>query len=163
MMHGITLCGRSLPAVAVFVAMLFLPANADAPGEGDTVAVALDQATVLKVPDRVATIVIGNPLIADVSLQAGGLMVVTGKGYGVTNLIALDRSGAMLLEKSVQVKGPRGDVVVVYRGVERESYDCAPKCERRNTLGDAQTYFDSTLAQTVTRASQAQGLSQESK
>ena len=27
---------------------------------------------------------IGNPLIADATVQPGGIMVITGKGYGVT-------------------------------------------------------------------------------
>ena len=67
-------------------------------------------------PDRVATIVIGNPLIADASLQTGGLMVITGKGYGTTNLIALDRKGNALLEKVVQVLGPQRDTIVVLQG-----------------------------------------------
>ena len=40
----------------------------------------------MKLPDKVATIVIGNPLIADAALQAGGLLVITGKGYGTTNM-----------------------------------------------------------------------------
>jgi len=35
--------------------------------------VALDEAKLLRLPDKVATIVIGNPMIADVSLQPGGL------------------------------------------------------------------------------------------
>ena len=97
--------------------------------------VVLDQAQVMTLPDRVGTIVVGNPLIADVSLQAGGTLVVTGRGYGTTNIIALDRAGATLMTKSVLVVGPR-DNVVVYRGVDRESYSCAPRCERRLTLGD---------------------------
>jgi Flp pilus assembly secretin CpaC len=118
--------------------------------------VVLDQAQIMKLPDRVGTIVIGNPLIADVSLQPGGMMVVTGKGYGATNIIALDRSGATLMNTTVQVVGPRDNVVVVYRGVERESYSCAPKCERRITLGDAPTYFDATLNQAGTRSGAAQ-------
>jgi hypothetical protein len=118
--------------------------------------VVLDQAQIMKLPDRVGTIVIGNPLIADVSLQPGGMMVVTGKGYGATNIIALDRSGATLMNTTVQVVGPRDNVVVVYRGVERESYSCAPKCERRITLGDAPTYFDTTLNQAGTRSGAAQ-------
>ena len=105
----------------------------------------------MKLPDRVATIVIGNPLIADASVQAGGLMVITGKGYGMTNLIALDRAGAVLMEKSIEVRGPRADVVVVYRGVERESYSCTPNCERRITLGDSNAYFDATIGQTGIR------------
>ena len=56
-------------------------------------------------PDRVATIVIGNPMIADASLQSGGMLVVTGKGYGATNLLALDRGGRVVLNKTVQVLG----------------------------------------------------------
>ena len=100
---------------------------------------------------------VGNPLIADVSVQTGGLVVVTGKGYGVTNFIALDNRGAILAEQLIEVRGPEDHVVVVYRGVERESYSCTPKCERRITLGDTPNYFDATLAQTGRRDGQAQG------
>jgi hypothetical protein len=121
----------------------------------DTVTVVIDQAQLMKLPERVGTIVIGNPLIADVSLQAGGVMVVTGKGYGATNIIALDRTGATLMNTTIQVIGPRDNIVVVYRGVERESYSCAPKCERRITLGDAPPYFEATLGQSGTRNGQA--------
>jgi hypothetical protein len=122
----------------------------------DTIDVVLDQAQIVRLPDRVGTIVIGNPLIADVTVQSGGLMVVTGKGYGRTNVIALDRRGAVLLEKAIQVQGPH-NVVVIYRGVDRESYSCSPKCERRITLGDTKDYFDSTLNQTGNRNGQASG------
>ena len=31
----------------------------------DTISIVLDQATITRLPDRVATLVIGNPLIAD--------------------------------------------------------------------------------------------------
>ncbi len=65
----------------------------------------LDQAKLIKLPERAATIVVGNPLIADAALQPGGLIVMTGKGYGTTNLIALDRRGNALMEKRVQVRG----------------------------------------------------------
>ncbi|HEY6833476.1 MAG TPA: pilus assembly protein N-terminal domain-containing protein [Pseudolabrys sp.] len=123
----------------------------------ETVTVNVDQATVLKLPDKVATIVIGNPLIADASLQSGGLLVVTGKGYGGTNLVALDRDGRVVMDKYVQVLSPSGDnLVVVYKGAERESYSCAPQCEPRITLGDSTTYFNSTLTQTTARNGGAQ-------
>ena len=46
---------------------------------------------------RVTTIVIGDPLIADTALQSGGLLVVTGKGYGATDLLALDRDGKVVI------------------------------------------------------------------
>ena len=94
----------------------------------------------------------GNPLIADASLQPGGVMVITGKGYGTTNFILLDRSGQVLLDRTVLVVVPRGrDVVTMYRGAERETYSCAPKCERRITLGDGNTYFDAVINESGAR------------
>ena len=64
---------------------------------------------------------VGNPLIADVTLQNGGIIVVTGKGYGATNFIAMDRAGDILVDRVIQVEGPTDQLVTVYRGVERES------------------------------------------
>ena len=99
----------------------------------------------MKLPDRVATIVIGNPVIADAAVQSGGWMVITGKGYGMTNIVALDRSGAILMEKTIEVQGPQ-NVVVVYRGIERDTYSCTPECSRRLTLGDGNAFFEATPA-----------------
>jgi Flp pilus assembly secretin CpaC len=124
---------------------------------GETVRVYLDQARLLKVPDGTSTLVVGNPLIADVAVQSGGTLVVTGKGYGSTNLVALDRNGAVIMEHQVEVQGPQGKVVVVFRGIERESYSCTPDCERRITLGDTQNYFAATLGQSGSLNTQAQG------
>jgi hypothetical protein len=123
---------------------------ADAP-----LGIVLDQATLMKLPEKVATIVVGNPAIADVAVQSGGLVVVTGKGYGSTNLIALDRAGVVLLERSIVVRGPDSGTIAVYRGVERETYSCTPACERRITLGDSANYFGATAAQFDVRNAQA--------
>jgi Flp pilus assembly secretin CpaC len=149
--------GKTL-AAAFFVALAsaaLSPSAADTQ-KPDTLTIVLDQAQLVKLPERVATLIVGNPLIADVSIQAGSMMVITGKGYGATNLLALDRAGTVLMEKTIQVQGPRDNLVVVYRGMERETYSCAPRCERRITLGDSPAYFDSVLAQTAARTGQAQ-------
>jgi hypothetical protein len=130
---------------------------ASGPGSAADLTVIMDQARLIKLPDKVSTIVIGNPMIADASLQPGGLMVITGKGYGVTNLMVLDRAGAVLMEQSIEVQGPDADVVVMYRGVERETYSCTPICERRITLGDGNVYFDTGVAQVGSRNGLAQG------
>ena len=127
------------------------------PARADTVSVNIDQAQIVRLPERVSTIVIGNPLIADAALQSGGVLVVTGKGYGATNLLALDRAGRVVMSQTVQVLAPAGDdVVTVYKGVERESYSCAPECSRRITLGDSPAYFNATITQSSTRNGQAQ-------
>jgi Flp pilus assembly secretin CpaC len=146
---------RMLPRlIGVLVAAAVSAAGAAAAAD---VTVVLDRATVVKMPEKVSTVVVGNPLIADVALQPGGIMVLTGKGFGITNVVALDRGGNVLMEKSVQVHGPRDDVVVVYRGVQQESYSCAPNCERRVTLGDTKDHFEAALTQAVTRSATAAG------
>ncbi len=147
---------RRTIAIAAFAATLYAPlALAGDPHPDDMLDVVVDRSRLVKLPDRVATIVIGNPLIADASLQTGGLMVLTGKGYGTTNVIALDRKGNALLEKIVQVHGPQQDVVVVYKGINRETYSCAPTCNPTITLGDYSQFFAQYLAQTATRSNQA--------
>ena len=135
--------------LGLILSAVLLPCIAAA---SETMQVILDQATLMKLPDKVSTIVIGNPLIADIAIQSGGLVVVTGKGFGATNLIALDRSGTVLMERSIVVSGPRGkDTVQVYRGVQRETYSCTPSCERRITLGDSADYFSAIAGQAEAR------------
>jgi Flp pilus assembly secretin CpaC len=137
--------------------ILLWPALAVAEPATDAIAVNVDQAKLVKLPSRVATIVVGNPLIADVALQSGGIIVVTGKGYGATNFIAMDRSGDVLVDRVIQVEGPTDQLVTVYRGVDRESYSCMPICQRRITLGDGETFFKSTMDQSGNLSSQASG------
>lgn len=134
----------------VLVVALMAPVVSFAASDTESVAVVVDQARVIKLPERVATIVVGNPLIADVTLQPGGMVVVTGKGYGSTNMIALDRTGTVLADRSIQVEGPTDKLVTVFRGIDRESYSCTPVCQRRTTLGDSTTYFSDVLNQTGT-------------
>jgi hypothetical protein len=95
-------------------------------------------------------------VLATLCIQSGGVLVVTGKGYGATNLLALDRAGRVLMSKTVQVVGPVStELVVIYKGVERETYSCAPNCERRITLGDGKPYFTDNLAQSAARSGAA--------
>jgi hypothetical protein len=139
------------------VGILLGPAAAVAGTADDAVAVNVDQAKLVKLPERVSTIVVGNPLIADVTMQPGGLVVVTGKGYGATNFIAMNRAGEVLVDRVIQVQGPTDRVITVYRGVDRESYSCSPICQRRVTLGDGEAYFKSTMDQAGALNSQATG------
>jgi hypothetical protein len=121
----------------------------------DQISVALDKARILHLPDRAATIVIGNPLIADISIQPGGLAVITGKSYGETNFVVLDRAGIVLAEKNVEVTFPNEQsLVVVYRGADRQTYSCTPDCSSRLMLGDTPD-FDKVLTQITSRNSQS--------
>ena len=139
------------------IGILLCPAAAFAEPPPRAIGVIIDQARLIKLPARVATIVVGNPLIADVTLQPGGIVVVTGKGYGATNFIAMDRAGEVLVDRLIQVEGPADPIITVYRGIERESLSCMPICQPRITLGDADRYFKSAIDQAGSLSGQASG------
>jgi hypothetical protein len=139
------------------IGILLCPAAAFAEPPPKAIGVIIDQARLIKLPARVATIVVGNPLIADVTLQPGGILVVTGKGYGATNFIAMDRAGDVLVDRLIQVEGPADPIITVYRGIERESLSCMPVCQPRITLGDADRYFKPAIDQAGSLSGQASG------
>lgn len=141
------------------IAILLVPASAlaaPAPTAG-IIPVNIDQAKLIRLPERVATIVVGNPLVADITLQPGGVIIVTGKSYGATNFIAMDRNGEVLVDRIILVESPADRIVTVYRGVERESYSCMPVCQPRITLGDSERFFKSALEQAGVLSGQAAG------
>lgn len=152
--RGLAACKalRSLAAAPILAALIFAASPAAAE---EVIPVELDQARIIKLPERAATLVIGDPLIADISIQPGGIAIITGKGYGATNVVVLDRGGAVLMERTVEVKGPPDRLVYVYRGVARNTYSCTPECAPRITLGDDSDYFDKTIGQAGSRSTQA--------
>lgn len=154
---AVTLLSRVRNIAALALASLVLAGTPGMVAAGEIYDVILDQAKILILPDRVATIVIGNPLVADGSLQTGGMLVVTGKSYGTTNLIALDARGAVLAEHTLRVTAPREGLVTVYRGVERATYSCSDQCERSVVLGDTPDHFNTAVTQTGSRNSAAAG------
>jgi hypothetical protein len=118
--------------------------------ETQRLAVQIDHAQVSRLPAGTSTIVVGNPLVADATVQQNGVMVVTGRSYGRTNILILDDKGRTLSDVGVDVTASAAGVVTVYRGTGRETYACAPLCETTLRVGDRTEYFDS-VAGAITR------------
>lgn len=113
----------------------------------DRLTVTVDQARIIKVPAGTKTLVIGNPMIADVTLlKNGAIMVVTGKGFGETNFIALDADGTPVEQSEIRVVSA-SNALIVQRGMEQESYSCAPRCQPTARLGDDTKYFNDVAGQ----------------
>jgi hypothetical protein len=123
----------------------------------EPVTVMIDHARVVRLPERTQTVIVGNPIIADVSVQKSGVLVLTGKSYGRTNLIALDAGGTLIAESMISVQAPNDSVVTVQRGLDRESYSCTPSCQPSLLLGDANKYFSEVGGQAGQRNSLATG------
>lgn len=117
----------------------------------DAILVSLDQAKLVKLPAGAETIVIGNPTIADVAVQKNGVMVITARSAGRTNFIALDSSGAIISESVITVTNPTQGRVVVLRGTDQSTYDCAPLCLPTVSLGDDEKHFNRSIDQVSRR------------
>lgn len=116
-----------------------------------TINVVIDQAHLVDLPAGTATLIIGNPTIADVTMigKRSSLMVLTPKSFGETNFIALDAEGKPLSESIIRVVAG-SETLVVQRGMERQSYACAPKCMATEKLGDDTKFFTDTIQQAKT-------------
>lgn len=104
--------------------------------------VAYDQSQLLRLPRPAASVIIGNPSIADVAIQGGNLLVVTGKTFGVTNIIALDAERNIIQDQRVVVQRDEVRTVNLTKGGLRQSYSCTPNCSPTLTIGDDTAYFD---------------------
>lgn len=101
------------------------PANAAENG----IEVMLNQAKILKLARPADTIVVGNPEIADAAVQNASTIVLTGKGFGVTNLVILDEDGAPVIDEQVYVTRQESRSVRVYRRASLQTLSCTPRCE----------------------------------
>ena len=134
---------------AFLAAWLACPAAVLA-GDPSLVETTIDEATLIRLGRDAAQLIVGNPAIADVSAQGPRLLVITGKSYGATNLIALDSEGREIFNARLAVSEGDRRQVTLYKGTMRQSLHCAPDCQRMLSIGDDRTQFEQ-LADTVTK------------
>lgn len=142
-------------AVALLAVAIGWPIAAKA--SEDTVLVAVDRAKVVRLHQPAQTVIVGNPSIADALVQSRQMLVVTGKSFGVTNLIVLDTNGNTVEELTLHVRGGDDGIVTVQRGATRLSYSCAPDCERTLVLGDTPESYETLNQQILNRLGLAAG------
>lgn len=122
-----TRAGRSLLATGAAAALLLafgMPA-VNAAG----IDVTMNRAKIVKLARDADTIIVGNPAIADASVQDASTIVLTGKGFGVTNLVVLDRNGEPIIDEQVTVNRDDATSVRIYRRANIQTMSCTPYCE----------------------------------
>jgi Flp pilus assembly secretin CpaC len=127
--------------------------------KNDSVALALDEVHTLTFRTPVATVYVGNPSIADVTMIDARHAFVQAKGYGRTNIMALNRDNVMVFNTHVSVTSNNGGgTVTLNRGVQRVTLNCAGgRCEATPTPGDAKELFDSAVGQIAGHQNAARG------
>ena len=149
----------------LFVIVALLPISADqcATAAKNDVEVIIDEATLLRLDRPAAEIVVGNPSIADVSVQSGRVLIVTGKSFGETNLIVMDADGKVVVNRTLIVQEPRTGFVTLYKGASRQTLHCAPYCTPPLVIGDDKEYFKTIGEQIKTKQSISQSSAQGDK
>ncbi|MEL6201124.1 MAG: pilus assembly protein N-terminal domain-containing protein [Pseudomonadota bacterium] len=113
-------------AVAGLVLLSAAPTVAQA--DTDEIVLSLNYARVIKLSRPAATVIVGNPEIADATVGDPQTIVLTGQGFGRTNLVILDNSGAPIFDESIAVARD-DDVLRIYRRSSVETLACNPFCE----------------------------------
>lgn len=135
------------------LAGLFGASSAPSYAETRTIRVTLDYARLVRLPEGAQTLVVGNPLVADINMLKGdNLFLITGRSFGTTNLIVLDRSGQQVGESLITVV-PATDKLLVQRGSHRESLSCNPKCVATVELSDDMEYAKAAIGAVMTHDS----------
>ena len=110
--------------------LAFAIASAAAPAFAESgIEVTMNQAKIIKLSRAADTIIVGNPDIADASVQDASTVVLTGKGFGVTNLVVLDEAGAPIIDEQISVSRSTAETVRIYRRATVQTLSCTPYCE----------------------------------
>jgi Flp pilus assembly secretin CpaC len=119
-LHSLSVAAAWLAASAIVAA----PAHAEA-----GIRILMNEAKIVKLAQPADTIVVGNPDIADASVQDATTIILTGKGFGVTNLVILDETGTPIVDEQVFVSRQDARSVRIYRRSEVQTLSCTPYCE----------------------------------
>ncbi len=120
-------------AFAAVIGLSAVPAYADTTAP---VSVKVNMARILRISAPANTVIIGNPVVADVTIQDSQTLILTGKSYGQTNMIVLDAQGNAIADTLIEVVQAQADIVTVYMGSARNTLACAPVCNPMIMLGD---------------------------
>ncbi|MGV3577764.1 pilus assembly protein N-terminal domain-containing protein [Brevundimonas sp.] len=130
-----SIAARLRPAL---VAGLLLAAGA---AHAQTLNVEIDRSARIGLTGSAASVIVGNPEIADVTVVDANTLFVTGKGYGVTEVAVVDGVGRTIYQGEVVVTGGSTGSVRVWRGAQATELACAASCAPsiRNVAGPAST------------------------
>jgi Flp pilus assembly secretin CpaC len=114
--------------------------------DGAPISVNVNMARVLRISAPAATVIVGNPGVADVTIQDPQTLILTGKSYGQTNLIVLDSRGEPVADTLIEVVQMSAGIMTVYQGQSRTTLSCAPTCQPVVMMGDDAGFSGQTLA-----------------
>jgi len=135
----------TIPFKAAFAGMAALSLSATA--FADQIFVEASKSIPVRINGAASSIVIGNKNIADVAVHNEGLLFITGKSYGTTNLLVFDKAGRQLFSSDVMVTTNSTNLVTINRAGQSYTYDCSPNCRAVLSIGDEPGHFGAIIDQ----------------
>jgi Flp pilus assembly secretin CpaC len=117
---------RFIPALAA-TAVLMVPTIGTA--QSGSLNVEIDQAQRVQLRGPAGSVIVGNPAIADVTVVDADTLYITGKGFGVTEVVAVDTIGRTVFQSQVVVSDGAGSGRVrIWRGGQSTEMACGASC-----------------------------------
>lgn len=131
-----------------------------APQRDSDVALALDEVHTLTFKNPIATVYVGNPAIADVTMIDSRHAFVQGKSYGQTNIVALNGDNVQVFNSRITVTGgENASTVILNRGAQRVTLTCGGgRCEPTPMPGDDQKTYQTVNQEVASHQNEARGM-----
>ena len=123
---------------------------------GQPLIVQTDKSQLISVSAEPGAVVIGNPSIADITVN-GKQIFVHGHSFGETNLMVLDGAGNQIANFDITVANSTENSVAIFQPSGRRSYACAPLCESTIIPGDDAAYTGTILTMSQQKTEFATG------
>ena len=133
---------RTARLVAALASATVLAAPVVVTAQSASLNVEIDQAARVQLRAPAGSVIVGNPQIADVTVVDSNTLYITGKGYGVTEVVAVDAIGRTVFQSQVVVSAGAGSGRVrVWRGGQATEMACGLSCSPslRGTSGPSPT------------------------
>jgi Flp pilus assembly secretin CpaC len=75
-------------------------------------------------------IILGNPIIADITVRDENFIFISGKSPGRTNMLVYGRDGQLSEQYILVVRDPNAYLTVFQGSENRAHFDCEPLCQR---------------------------------
>ncbi len=124
--------------------------------QAEQVWLTMDQVQPYKLERPALDIAVGNPAVADVTVQDSQNILLFGKSPGLTNIYVFDDAGEIIENIVIRVRSQNSDMLTLHKGVFRITYNCTSSCEPAITVGDAPDLFDEISAQVKKKVRQAE-------
>src|SRR5262249_28521815 len=117
----------------------------------------VDQTVTMKLSGAASSVVLGNATVVDVNVHDANTLLITGKAFGTTNMMVLNKADEPILQVQLIVASDNPGELTIVRGTGVNTYSCSDKCRATPMVGDDPGYFNNVMATVNGKQAAAKG------